>query len=165
MKKEIDLDKHKAMFQSFVEKKRTAILSFVDEDGKPFSSIAPFVKKDNKLYVYISQIAEHHDLADKSEWVDVLLVGDESETKNAFATERLRFTCKPKNLDNDDNEEIFEVFNEVFQPSLMNLLRGLDFSLFELAPHEGRYVVGFGLAFDVTIDGSMFNHVVIDKKK
>lgn len=46
----------------------------------------------------------------------------------------------------------------------MDILRGLDFSLFELTPFEGRYVVGFGLAFDVTIDGKTFKHVVVDKK-
>lgn len=165
MKKEIDLDKYKQMYLDFLESRHAAILSFVDPDGKPFSSTAPFVKKDNKLYIYISRIAEHYHLADKSEIVDVLLLADQADTKNPFATERIRIACTPRNLGNTGYEEIFELFNQTFHKSTMSLLRGLDFSLFELTPINGRYVVGFGLAFDITVDGSTFNHVVIDKKQ
>ncbi|MNW11167.1 hypothetical protein D3C71_2085470 [compost metagenome] len=48
---------------------------------------------------------------------------------------------------------------------MMDLLRGLDFSLFEMNPLKGRYVVGFGMAFDIDLDANLFSHVVIDKKK
>ena len=48
---------------------------------------------------------------------------------------------------------------------MMDVLRGLDFSLFELTPLQGRYVVGFGMAFDLDIDANVFTHVVVDKKK
>ncbi len=165
MKKTIDLEKYKQMYLDFVDKKQSAVLNFVDEDGKPFSSITPFVKYNNKLYIYISQVAEHYRLTENSEFIDVLLHADESETKNPFATERVRWTCTPKNLGNEGHEEIFELFNGAFNKNLMDMLRGLDFSLFELTPLGGRYVVGFGLAFDLTIDGETFRHVVVDKSK
>lgn len=165
MSKKIDVEKYKSMYLEFVDNRNTAVLSFVDKEGKPFSSIAPFVKKDNKLYIYISKIAEHYELTEKSDVIDVLLLADESETKNPFATERVRWECSSRNLGNDDQDAIFEMFNTTFNKSLMDVLRGLDFSLFELTPLAGRYVVGFGLAFDVTIDGSTFAHVVVDKAK
>ncbi|MNP29527.1 hypothetical protein D3C76_1225560 [compost metagenome] len=57
------------------------------------------------------------------------------------------------------------MFNADHGAAMVNLLRGLDFSLFELTPLQGRYVVGFGLAFDIDVDANLFNHVVIDKKK
>ncbi|WP_443136976.1 hypothetical protein [Lysinibacillus sp. JNUCC 51] len=47
---------------------------------------------------------------------------------------------------------------------MMELLRTLDFSLFELTPLEGRYVVGFGKAFTIDITNDTLVHVVIDKK-
>lgn len=165
MGNKINLDKYKRLFLEFVEKRHTAVLSFVDGEGKPFSSMAPFVKKDNKLYIYISQVAEHYQLMKNSEMVDVLLLADESETKNPFATERVRWACKPKSLGNEGHEDIFELFNDTYSKRLMDVFRGLDFSLFELTPLQGRYVVGFGLAFDVTIDGTKFEHVVVDKKR
>jgi len=46
----------------------------------------------------------------------------------------------------------------------MELLRSLDFSLFELTPIEGRYVVGFGKAFTIDIAKDTLIHVVVDKK-
>jgi len=44
------------------------------------------------------------------------------------------------------------------------MLRSLDFSLFELTPVAGRYVVGFGKAFTIDIANDKLIHVVIDKK-
>ena len=164
MRKEIDLEKYKAMYQNFLNRRHTAVLSFVDENGKPFSSITPIIRKNNKFYIYISLIAEHYKLAETSEFVDVLIHADESETKNKFATERVRFSCTPRNLGNDGHEDIFESFDESFGESTMKLLRGLDFSLFELTPKEGRYVAGFGLAFKVTLDAEKFERVAVNKK-
>lgn len=165
MVKSIDVEKYKQMYLDFVGMRESAVLNFVDEDGKPFSSIVPFVRKDDKLYIYISEVADHYRLTEKSEFIDVLLRADESATKNPFATERVRWNCTPKKLGNDGYEEIFSLFEAAFNKNLMDMLRGLDFALFELTPLTGRYVVGFGLAFDVTIDGETFNHVVVDKKK
>lgn len=164
MRKEIDLEKYKAMYQNFLYRRHTAVLSFVDENGKPFSSITPIIRKNNKFYIYISLIAEHYKLAENSDFIDVLIHADESETKNKFATERVRFTCKPHKLGNEGHDGIFELFDATFGEKTMKLLRGLDFSLFELTPGEGRYVAGFGLAFKVTLDADKFEHVGVNKK-
>lgn len=165
MAKAIDVQKFNEKYQTFVKEKETVILSFIDGDGKPFSSCAPFVEKNNKLYVYISEVAEHYRLMETNDYVDALLIGDEAKANNKFATERARWICRTKNIGNDGHEDIFALFNEAHGEKLMNVLRGLDFSLFELSPEQGRYVVGFGLAFNCTIDGSVFEHVVIDKEK
>ena len=163
MERKIDIDRYKQMYLDFLKSRHTTVLSFVDSEGKPFSSTVPFVKKDGKFYIYISRVAEHYYLTENSEVVDMLVLADEADTKNAFATERVRFACTPRNLGNEAYEEIFELFEQAFRKSTMSLLRGLDFSLFELTPIVGRYVVGFGLAFDITIDGTIFKHVVINK--
>lgn len=163
MTKTVDVAKYKDMYVQFLQSKHTAVLNFVDEAGKPFSSIVPFIQKDEKFYIYISEVAEHYQLTENSDVIDVMIHADESETKNAFATERVRFACTPKKLGNEGHEDLFEQFNTSFNRSLMDMLRGLDFALFELTPIEGRYVVGFGLAFNTTIDGEKFEHVVVDK--
>lgn len=90
---------------------------------------------------------------------------DEAQSNNKFATERARWICTTKNIGNDRHDDIFTLFNDAYGDKLMDVLRGLDFSLFELTPETGRYVVEFGLAFNCTIDGSTFEHVVIDKEK
>lgn len=165
MKKPIDVEKYKEKYLQFVESRENAILSFIDDEGKPFSSIAPFIRKDDKLYIYISEVAEHFYLMEKNEYVDVLLAADEATSPNKFATERVRWICTTENIGNEGHDELFDLFNEKFGNKLMDVLRGLDFSLFEITPHTGRYVVGFGLAFNCDITGKEFQHVVVDKKK
>ncbi|WP_391204058.1 HugZ family protein [Psychrobacillus sp. L4] len=165
MKKAIDLEGNKEKYLKFVESRKNLILSLLDEEGKPFTSYAPFVKKDGKLYIYISKIAEHYDLMEKNEFVNAFLLADESTTPNKFATERVRFICTPENIGNEGHDDIFALFNSQHGEKMMEVLRGLDFSLFELTPFQGRYVVGFGMAFDLDINATVFNHVVVDKKK
>ena len=164
MVKTIDVEKYKESYLNFMETRKGLILSMLDGEGKPFTSCAPFVKKDGKLYIYISQVAEHYYHMENSEWVDAMMIADESETKNPFATERVRIRCTPKNIGNEGHDDIFDLFNLQFDSKLLDVLRGLDFSLFELTPSMGRYVVGFGMAFDASISGDVFTHVVVDKK-
>ncbi|QGM29331.1 heme iron utilization protein [Bacillus sp. N3536] len=165
MKKPVDIEKNKEKYLQFVESRKNLILSLIDGEGKPFTSYAPFVKKNGKLYIYISQIAEHYGLMEKNEFVDAFLLADESATVNKFATERARWTCTSINLGNEGHEDIFELFNTAHGSKMLDVLRGLDFSLFELTPLQGRYVVGFGMAFDTDINANVFTHVVVDKKK
>lgn len=163
MKKTVDVEKNKKKYLQFVERKHTVVLSMLDDDGNPFNSCAPFVKKDGKLYIYISEVAEHFYFLEKNKKVDALLIADEVDTKNAFATERARWNCIPKNIGNDGHEDIFELFYKSHGKAMVEMLQGLDFSLFELSPQQGRYVIGFGLAFNVDIEGNTFEHVVVDK--
>src|SRR5699024_1881996 len=132
MKKTVNLEKNKERYLQFIESRDTLVLSMLDEEGHPFSSCAPFVKKDDKLYIFISEVAEHYHLLKKNEYVDVLLIADESETKNSFATERACWKCTPTNIGNDDQEDIFSLFYGEHGEAMVDMLKGLDFSLFEL---------------------------------
>lgn len=164
MGKKVDIEKNKQRYLDFMASRQTVILNMQDYEGLPFSSCAPFVKYDNKLYIYISEVAEHYHFLEHSEVVDALLIADEADTKNGFATERVRLRCKPKNLGNDNVEPIFDLLNEAHGKTMVDMLRGLDFAVFELTPEQGRYVIGFGMAFDTDITGDTFSHVVVDKK-
>jgi len=164
MKKPVDIEKQRSNYEVFLNSRKQVILSLIDEEGKPFTSYAPFVMKDGKFYIYISEIADHYRLMEKNEFVDVFLLADEADTPNKFAAERVRWCCKPVNIGNDGHDDIFALFNEHFSEKMVSLLRGLDFSLFELTPVKGRYVVGFGLAFDLDVASNGFHHVVVDKK-
>jgi heme iron utilization protein len=162
--KQIDLAASKLRYLEFIDSRKSVHLSTLDANGVPFISYAPYVQLDGKLYIYISRISDHYQFVENNERVHAMLISDESETPNAFARERARWVCTTENLGNEGHENVFELFNVKFGEKMMNMLRGLDFSLFELTPLEGRYVVGFGLAFDVDLSGERFEHVVIDKK-
>ncbi|MGE7997328.1 pyridoxamine 5'-phosphate oxidase family protein [Lysinibacillus sp. NPDC093190] len=164
MQKEIDIEQVKQGYETFIQGKKSCVLSLVDGEGKPFCSTTPYVRVNGKFYVYISRIAEHFQLMEQAQLVDVLCVADEAVTPNPFAAERARWQCKPKHLGNEGYEDVFVAFNKLHNAKMMELLRTLDFSLFELTPLDGRYVVGFGKAFTIDVANDTLVHVVIDKK-
>nr|WP_211748498.1 pyridoxamine 5'-phosphate oxidase family protein [Paenibacillus sp. Marseille-Q4541] len=159
---QIDITAIKNKYLQFIGELRSVMLSTLDEEGNPFISYAPFVAYENKIYIYISRIANHYHHMDRYPRVDVLLVEDEANSGNLFARQRARFPCTAKNVGNEGNEEVFALFEEQFPAKMVTMLRGLDFSLFELTPQEGRYVAGFGLAFDLDLAGEEIKHVARD---
>jgi len=157
--KQLDYEKVKVQYVAFAETLKTLMLSTVDEDGNPFISYAPFVKKNGKLYVYLSQIANHYQHIERNPAVDVMMIEDESLTVNLFARQRARFICTAVNVGNEGYDDVFDSMRERFGKGIIDMLRGLDFSLFELTAREGRYVAGFGQAYDIDLSGDRFDHV------
>lgn len=162
--KQPNIDETRQRFVNFINNRKSLVISSQDEHGVPFISYAPYVNLNNKLYIYISRISDHYRYVETGPKVHVMLINDESEAQNIFARERARWVCTTENLGNEGHEEIFAAFDQAFGDKMMGMLRGLDFSLFELTPIEGRYVIGFGQAFDVDLSGDRFEHVVVDKK-
>lgn len=164
MIKQINIDKKKEQYLQFVDKCKTVVISMQDEHGHPFVSYAPFVQHEGKFYIYISKISEHYKYIEANGSISIMMLADEQDAPNLFARERVRFQCTATNVGNDGYEEVFAKFDEDHGKPMMGLLRGLDLSLFELTPKEGRYVVGFGQAFDIDVSGEKFEHVTGDKK-
>ncbi|WP_297990961.1 HugZ family protein [Anoxybacillus sp.] len=157
-------DKKRERYVQFLKECKTLIMSTIDECGHPFISYAPFVMDEGHFYIFISRAAEHFQYIERCERISVLLIADESSSPHLFARERVRFTCKRTHIENEGNDHIFAKFQHIHGEPMINLLRRMDFSLFQLTPIEGRYVAGFGHAFDVDLFGERFAHVVIDQK-
>lgn len=164
MVKQIDMVQKKEQYLQFMDKYKTAVISTKDELDNPFISYAPVVLHEGKFYIYISKITDHYKFIENNDLIHIMLIADETDSPNLFARERVRFQCTAENVGNDGYEEVFAKFVAKHGAPMMGVLRGLDLSLFELTPKEGRFVVGFGQAFDVDVTGERFEHVVIDKK-
>ncbi|WP_305092114.1 HugZ family protein [Prescottella sp. R16] len=161
-----DTQQDKALndYRSFLATRKTVVIATRDENGDPFLSIAPFVVHDGGLYVYASEIADHYRYLRDANTVRVLIHADEAESGNVFGVERASFVCTVEQKPEEGHDAVFEKFADRTNAKLVETLRGLDFHLFRLTPQDGRYVVGFGKAFEVSFDGSRFDHVVVDKK-
>ncbi|MDG3013091.1 pyridoxamine 5'-phosphate oxidase family protein [Speluncibacter jeojiensis] len=157
-------DKALADYRSFLAGRRTVVIATRDENRDPFLSIAPFVVHDGALYVYVSEVADHYRYLRAAQSVRILVHGDESASPNVFGVERAAFVCTAEQQSDEGRDAVFEKFAEHTNAKLVETLRGLDFHLFRLTPQDGRYVVGFGKAFEVSFDGGRFDHVVVDKK-
>ncbi len=138
---------------SLIESVQSAILASVDGAGNPLSSYAPvFVDQSCKFYVYISSMAKHTSQIRRSEKASVMLIEDESVAENLFARKRLTVDCQAEIIDRDSSDWNHIVARmESRHGETMGYLKELvDFDLFRLTPSEGRLVLGFGRAYQVS---------------
>ncbi|MBR8837050.1 MAG: pyridoxamine 5'-phosphate oxidase family protein [Stigonema ocellatum SAG 48.90 = DSM 106950] len=141
-----------AAYQNFTDLFQSVILSTVSEDGIPNASYAPFVMDESKnIYIYVSGLSTHTQNLYSMPRVSVLFIEDESQTQQIFARRRLTFDCTPTVVDRDTElwNQIVHRFEARFG-EIIQVFRDLpDFRIFQLIPSKGRFVIGFGAAYEV----------------
>ncbi|MBD0269146.1 MAG: pyridoxamine 5'-phosphate oxidase family protein [Cyanobacteria bacterium Co-bin8] len=141
-----------AAYQAFPTERQSLMMSTVTADGMPHASYAPFVMdEDHRLYIYISGLSAHTQNLERSGKVSVLLIADESETPQIFARSRLTYDCTAQLLERETPtwDHVVSRFESRFG-NIIEMFRQLeDFRIFQLTPYAGRFVVGFGAAYDV----------------
>lgn len=149
------IEKAQAEYESFLGQFGSLMLSTVDVQGLPNASYTPFVMDAEKcLYIYVSGLATHTKNIEINPQLSVLFIEDEAQTKQIFARRRLSFDCDANLLIRDTPEwiEIVEKFQEKFG-EIIEMLRSLpDFRIFQLTPTKGRFVIGFGAAYQISGD-------------
>ena len=142
-------------FVHFKQTIKTLLLSTIDKDGKPNTSYSPFIcDEEGNFYIFVSQLASHtQDLLDNPD-VSILLIEDETQTRQIYARQRVSYHCRVEVVtqDNSDYQASLNALEKRFG-SVVELLRTLpDFTLFRLSPYQGQYVKGFGKAYKLTGD-------------
>lgn len=146
-------DSPQARYQALLGRVRSLQLATVDAEGRPRVSYAPFLQLDNDayFYIFISQLSGHtRDLLNNRR-TSVMLIEDETEASQLFARNRASYECNVDivEYDQDDYDGLLDAMTERFG-SIIEMLRSLpDFVLFRLRPESGRFVMGFGQAFDL----------------
>ncbi len=135
---------------------RSCILGTAADDGTPLASYAPFcVDEKRRFDVYVSAMALHYGHLRRTGRASVMLIEDEAKAENLFARQRLTLDCAARLVDRGSEEFAGTMERmEARLGSTMGYLRELlDFGLFQLAPSEGRLVLGFGKAYRVGGEG------------
>ena len=152
--------------QNLLNTQKSLMISSLSKENQSEISYAPFIMKDNNLYIYISKTASHYqNLIDNSN-CSVMVIEDESTCKTIFARQRVSFSCEASIL-KENVEVVFEEFENVHGSQMMMVLKNLDFDIFKLDIKKGRLVKGFGQAFDILVKDGEFelNQVVGDGHK
>ena len=140
-------------FVIFKSKIKTLSLSTLTEDGRPNTSYAPFIEdRSGHFYLFLSQLANHTQDLLKQPIASILLIEDEQDARQLFARQRISYDCDVDIIQPEDScySEHLDNFEKSFG-SIIPLLRNLpDFILFKLTPIAGRYVQGFGKAYQLT---------------
>lgn len=149
---------------AMIDSRKSLMLSSLDVDGKPYASYAPFAIGDECLYVLISEIAVHGKNLQLNPEASVLIIEDEDTAEQLFARLRVNYAV---------NAELVEYESEAWKVGLSALeqrhgerVSGLskmaDFKLFKLNPQGGRYVKGFGKAYQIeggSLAGEALTHL------
>lgn len=138
--------------QEFRDTRKTLQLATVDKDGKPHSSYAPFAFSDKGYYILISDIAAHGRNLKEVKSVSIMMIEDEAQARTIFARRRLSFDTQAELVErhSDHWHTAIHLMRERLGELIDDLSKLGDFNLYRLNPVIGRYVKGFGQAFDVT---------------
>lgn len=121
---------------------------------EPHVSYAPFAHINTGYFILISDITEHGQNLKKCPFVSAMMIQDESAARSIYARCRLSFESQAKLIDKSSmlGQQAIGALHERFG-EIITQLSGLDdFNLYQLVPIKGRYVKGFGQAFELTGD-------------
>ncbi len=137
-------------FHTFKSQTKTLCLATITTEGKPRSSVAPFVQDDSGcFYIFISHLAGHTQDLLSNPQASILLLEDEHDSQQLFARQRIHYDCDVNTIEQTENTyaDMLDKLESRFG-NIIELLRALpDFVLFQLKPYEGQYVIGFGKAY------------------
>ncbi len=128
-----------------------AMLSTRAEDGTPEASYAPILWRDGAAYLFLSELASHTRNLLRDPALGLLLL-DPATTSNPFARRRIVLNASAERIERDAelHARMIGEFRRRFG-KVMDLLEPLpDFHLFRVVPRRGRYIRGFGQAYDLT---------------
>lgn len=127
----------------------TLVMATTDDNQIAHASYTPFAVIDGNYYIYIANIAEHTQHVINRPIFDVLIIDDQSSTKNIYARKRVTYQVKAEEV-TKGNDEFQQGIDALIARAgkTVNVLAGLgDFHLFRLTPLKGTLVTGFGKAF------------------
>ncbi len=145
-----DLERYRSAYAALIDSRKTLLLATRNGE-QPEVSYAPFIRDADGFYIFISDLAQHSRNLQQCAKAGVMLIEDEESCQNLFARQRASFDCTVSQV--APQEVCYTRLLDRMEQQLGNVvgvLRNLaDFKLFVLQPSRGRFVVGFGNAFDI----------------
>lgn len=136
---------------SFLYSRKSLMLSTVDKHQNPHSSYAPFSVYENNILIFVSQLAAHTQHLINVPVASILLIEDEGSCSNIFARKRLTYQVVVEAIPRNSSiwSEAIDNMTQRLGDQMILLSSLDDFILFQLQPTSGRYVKGFGQAYEL----------------
>ena len=132
----------------------SAQLATVGSDKTPEASYAPCIWREGYGYVFLSELASHTQNLKLNPAISLLLIEAETTAGNAFARKRISLFGKAGIVARSDNH-YKTVINDFYRRfgDVMKLIEPLaDFHLFRITVQRGRFIRGFGQAYELAGD-------------
>lgn len=145
--------------ESFKEEFNTILLTSLSKDNKPHISYSPLLRYDGEYYLYVSEVAAHcQNLRTNPNAVQVMFIEDESKTKSILARKRLTYDVSVEFMPRDSLfDKVYDSFeSRVGKGGGVAQVRSMqDFHLVKISFKEGRFVKGFGQAYNIDSHGKI----------
>ncbi len=146
------IERAKAAYALLINSVRTVMLGTVSETGIPNVSYAPFVMDEAKnIYIFVSKLSIHTDNLQVNPKASIMLIEDETKSKQIFARRRLTYSCNATAIDkhSPEWEYITNKFDKRFG-NIVYMFRNLPgFNIIKFTPYNGLFIMGFGTAYKI----------------
>lgn len=125
------------------------IMATINAQGTPAASYTPFAHTGGCFYILVSGLAIHGENLKSNPDLDIMLIEDESKTRNMYARLRLNYRVSASRVEKGSEEHAQAVALLTDRAGkTVSLLDSMDdFTLYRLTPARGTLVQGFGKAF------------------
>lgn len=146
--------------ESFKKEFGSIIIASIDKQGNAISSYSPLMQVDGQLYIYISEVAEHFEsISANPSKIEVMFLEDESKAKSVILRKRLKYRANAVFIERD-SREFDKALNSLESAmggagGIKTIRKMSDFHLIRLELGLGRFVKGFGAAYDILPSGEI----------
>ncbi|TDR15773.1 HugZ family protein [Marinomonas communis] len=137
--------------QAFLDQQGSLMLAVVDAQGAPIASYAPYVVLDNEFYILVSRLAQHTEALEQALNASVLIIEDEASSDTVYARKRLQYEVSVSMIQRESAiwSSVGGLLVKRHGEVASQLLSLGDFLMFQLSPVKGRFVKGFGRAYEL----------------
>lgn len=160
VKKTHDISAVKADLEAFLGEFGSVCLATLGENGEPVCTYAPLISHDSARYIYISEVSEHFsNIKNHPKNFEVMFLEDESKAASVILRKRARFRAEAEFIARESAE--FSAALDSFERAngggggIKTIRKMEDFHLIKLNFGAGRFVKGFGQAYDIAKDGAI----------
>ena len=135
----------------------SVVLASQNPKNEVLATYAPVIHYNDKFFIYISEVSEHYaSIKNHPNNIEMMFLEDESKAKSVILRKRLRYRVSARFIERESSE-FDSVFDQFIAQSggsggIKTIRNMTDFHMIELIPNKGRFVKGFGQAYDI-VDG------------
>ncbi|EAL5903506.1 hypothetical protein DSE64_08310 [Campylobacter lari] len=137
----------------FMQECKSIMISSLNLNNQTICSYTPIIKNKNDFYIYISEIAEHFEgVKYNNKNIEIMFIQDEKDCISIFARKRLKFRIESVEITRDNQlfEQVLNTYENKNNKEIIQVIKNMqDFHLFQLILKNGRYVKGFGKAYEI----------------
>ncbi len=158
-----DKEQIKKEIEEFRGSFKSVILGTKSKDGEIDVTYAPYLDYKGEGYIYISEIGDHFDNLKDNPQFEIMFLQDEKEAASVLVRKRLRYNVTAEFKERDEKfNTILDLFEEKVGEGMKIVRKMQDFHLVKLNIANGRFVKGFGQAYNLK-DGDVIQ-MTGDKK-